>query len=325
MSKLRLNFACGLYDRVLPLYTGEVAVDGIDLNFIAIDSPREVFDRFTASDEFDAAEFSITEFLARLSMRKCPFVAIPVFPSRAFRHGAIAINRKQIKTPRDLEGRRIGVPLYSMTAAVWIRGHLQHDYGVDLSSVTWFEGALDSAAKYGNPNVMPLAIPVAIEAAPAGASLGALLARGDIACTIGTNIPATMRSEPDVVRMFPDYPVTEENYFRRTGVFPIMHLIAIRKSIYERAPFVAQSLYDAFRRSKEIAARRMRDTIALRYMLPWLPDHIEKTERVFGNDPWPYGIEKNRLTLETLIKYLFEQGVKPRRVSLEEAFVDVRA
>jgi 4,5-dihydroxyphthalate decarboxylase len=324
MTDLRMTFACGLYDRMLPLYTREVRPEGIDLQFVAIDSPREVFDRMTGGTEFDAAEFSITEFAARLAVDRCPFVAIPVFPSRAFRHGAITINeRLGIRAPNDLEGRRIGVPLYSMTAAVWIRAHLQHDYGVDLSTVTWVEGSMDSAAKYGNPNVMPLATPVRIEAARPGASLGDLLEGGEIAAAIGTGVPAAIKRSPDLRRLFPDYRIVERDYFLRTGIFPIMHLVAIRREVYEAHPFVAKSLYDAFCKSKAVAMARMRDTIALRYMLPWLPAHVEDTEDVFGQDAWPYGVDANRPTLEALMAYLAEQGLTERPTKIEDIFVPI--
>ncbi len=324
MADLRLTFSCGLYDRMVPLYTREVRPEGIDLNFIVNDSPRDVFDRFTTADGYDVAEFSITEFVARLAVDRCPFVAIPVFPSRAFRHGAIAVNeRLGVHTPKDLEGRRIGVPLYSMTAAVWIRAHLQHDFGVDLSTITWVEGAMDSAAKYGNPNVMPLVAPVRIEVARTGSSLGDMLANGEIACTTGTGVPAVTGSVPELRRLFPDYPKIERDYFLRTGIFPIMHLLAIRRDVYDAHPFIAKSLYDAFCKSKAVAMRKMRNTIAMRYMLPWLHAHIEDMDSVFGNDSWPYGIESNRPTLESLMIYLEEQGLTNRRMKVDEIFLPV--
>lgn len=324
MTDLRLNFACGLYDRMLPIYTREIKPAGIDLNFTPVESPREVFDRFTSSAEFDVAEFSITEFVARLSMDQCPFIAIPAFPSRAFRHGAIAVNvGAGVRTPKDLAGGRIGVPLYSMTAAVWIRGHLEHDFGVDLSNVTWVEGAMDAAAKYGNPNVMPLIKPVRIERAGRGASLGELLTSGDLIGTIGTGVPAAMHGNDNLRRLFPDYQAIEKSFFKRTGIFPIMHLIAIRRGVYEKHPKVAQSLYDAFCKSKALAQKRMRDTIALRYMLPWLSAHIEEADAIFGGDGWPYGIDANRRTLETLMELLWKQGLTTRRVRVNEVFVHV--
>ena len=157
MVKLQLSFACALYDRMQPLYTGEVKPDGIDLNFIAIDQPRPIFDRMSGGQEFDVAEYSSSEFVQRFANKECPFVAIPVFPSIAFRHGFIAINRKSgIKTPKDLEGKRIGVPLYTMTAAIFINGLLKHEYGVDLVKIHWVQGAMNAAGAHGSPTVLPL-------------------------------------------------------------------------------------------------------------------------------------------------------------------------
>lgn len=326
MKNLKLTFGCGLYDRMLPLYTKEVLPDGIDLQFINIDSPREVFDRMTGKLEFDAAELSSSEFITRLLAGQCPFIAIPVFPSRAFRHDAITINtRSGIRTPNDLENRRIGVPLYSMTAAVWIRGHLQHDYGVDLSTITWVEGSMDSPGKYGSPNVMPLVRSIPIHANDSGLSLGELLERGEIDAVIGTGTPAVMNHAPHIRRLFPDYRAVEEDFYRRTKIFPIMHLLAIRRDAYEANPFIAASLYNAFCAAKNVAMKKMQETIALRYMLPWLGDHLQETRDVFGDDPWPYGIEENRPTLDALVAYLLEQGLTDRIIPISEIFVPVES
>src|SRR3981189_2304892 len=163
MAKLQLSFACGLYDRMQPLYTGEVKVEGIELNFIAIDQPRPIFDRMAGGEEFDVAEFSSSEFVQRFANKQCPFVAIPVFPSRAFRHGFIAVHRKAgIKTPKDLEGKRVGVPLLTMTAAIYINGLLQREYGVDLRKVHWVQGAMNTGGAHGSPTVLPLLNPIPV-------------------------------------------------------------------------------------------------------------------------------------------------------------------
>ena len=181
MSKLPITFACGLYDRMLALHTKEVQPDGIDLNFLAIDNPREIFDRMSGALEFDASEMSSSEFVARHAAGDCPFVALPVFPSRVFRHGHIAVNRRSIASPKDLAGKRIGVPLYTMTAAIFIRGLLQHDFGVDLSQVRWIEGAINEAKPHGHPTKLKLAKPVSIEPNASGKSLSELLEAGEIA------------------------------------------------------------------------------------------------------------------------------------------------
>jgi 4,5-dihydroxyphthalate decarboxylase len=321
MPKLPITFACGLYDRMLPLYTREVQADGIDLNFLHIDSPREIFDRMSGAQEFDASEMSSSEFIARHAAGDCPFVALPVFPSRVFRHGYIAVNRRMVRSPTDLAGQRIGVPLYAMTAAIFIRGMLQHDFAVDLTQVRWVEGAMNEAKPHGHPTRLKLAKPVSIEPAAGGKSLSDLIHTGEIAATIGTSLPDAMRHNQDIRRLFADPHEQEKDYYRRTGIFPIMHLVAVRREIYERHPFVATSLYRAFCRAKDLALEKMRYPGTLRYMLPWMRSEIEEIDEVFGGDPWPYGIEPNRATLEALVQYLAEQGLIADPIPVEKLFV----
>ncbi|MET0670129.1 MAG: ABC transporter substrate-binding protein [Xanthobacteraceae bacterium] len=321
MSKVKLTFACGLYDRVLPLYTGAVSVEGVDLDFLNIDSPRDIFDRMAAKQEFDVSEFSSSEYVSRYAHGQCPFVALPVFPSRTFRHSFIAVNRRFVKTPKDLEGKRIGLPMYTMTASIFIKGLLQQDCGVDLSKITWVEGQINAADKHGNPSTMPLVRPVAIEKNSSGKSLSDLLEAGEIQAIIGTGMPDALGKNPDVVRLFPKFRDTEKDYYKRTKIFPVMHLVAIRKDVYERNPFIGKSLYEAFDAAKNHALGKMRYTGALRYMLPWLPDDLDEINDVFGGDPWPYGIEANRPTLEALVLYLHDQGLIKSQPKLEELFL----
>jgi len=324
MTDLRLRFACSLYDRMLPLYLGEVRPDGIDLDFVAIDSPREIFDRMAGGLEFDAAEMSSSEFISRRSAGEKSLVAIPVFPSRVFRHGFIAVG-PGIKTPRDLEGKRIGVPLYTMTAAIWIRGHLQHEYGVDLSTVRWVQGSINSAGAHGNPTVLPMAKSVPIEVNDSGRSLSQLLDEGRIDSIIGTSLPEAIRHNPEVRRLFPDFREVEKAYYARTRIFPIMHLVAIRRDVYEKHPFVAASLYKAFCESKDRALAKMRYTGALRYMLPWMTADLDEIDEVFGGDPWPYGVAANAPTLEALVAYMVEQSVIAAPLRVDELFVPTDA
>jgi 4,5-dihydroxyphthalate decarboxylase len=321
MAKLPITFACGLYDRMLPLYTKEVQAEGIDLNFLAIDSPREIFDRMSGALEFDASEMSSSEFVARLAAGDCPFVALPVFPSRVFRHGYIAVDRRVIRTPADLAGKRIGVPLYAMTAAIFIRGMLQHDCGVDLSQVRWIEGAMNEAKPHGHPTRLKLAKAVTIEANTSGRSLSDLIAAGEIAATIGASLPNAISRKADVRRLFADHREREKDYYRRTRIFPIMHLIVVRRDIYERHPFVATSLYRALCQAKDLALQKMRYPGTLRYMLPWMGSEIEEIDEVFGGDPWPYGVEPNRATLEALVQYLAEQGLIAGPIPVDKLFV----
>jgi 4,5-dihydroxyphthalate decarboxylase len=321
MPSLPITFACGLYDRMLALQTGEIKPDGIDLNFLIMDNPRQIFDRMSNNLEFDACEMSSSEFVSRYAAKKLPFVGLPVFASRVFRHGFIVVNRKFITSPKELNGKRIGVPLYTQTAALFVRGLMQHDLGVDLTTIEWVQGAVNEPGGYGNPSVMPLLKPTNIVQNQSGKSLSDLLAAGDIHAIIGSNLPRALKHHPDVVRLFPDYRAREKDYYRRTKIFPIMHLVVIRNDIYERYPFVASSLYNAFNAAKDRAREKMRFSGTLRYMLPWLPDDVEEIDELFGGDCWPYGVEPNRPTLEALVGYMAEQGLIPEPIPVEKLFV----
>jgi 4,5-dihydroxyphthalate decarboxylase len=322
MAKLQLTFACGLYDRMQPLYTGEVQPDGIDLNFIAIDQPRPIFDRMSAGQEFDVAEYSSSEFVQRFANKQCPFVAIPVFPSRAFRHGFIAVHKKAgIKNPKDLEGKRVGVPLFTMTAAIYINGILQNEYGVDLRKIQWVQGAMNTGGAHGNPTVLPLLKPFPIEQNHSNKSMSDLLEEGVVDATLGTSLPEAILTNPDIVRLFPNYVDIEKEFYKRTRIYPIMHLVAIRKDVYEKHPFVATSLYDAFVKSKKIALEKMLNLRALRYMTPFLMRDIDEIHEVFNGDPWPYGVEPNRPTLEAFMKYLTDQTLIAAPVPVDDLFV----
>jgi 4,5-dihydroxyphthalate decarboxylase len=323
MPNVPITFACGLYDRMLALQTGDIKPDGIDLNFLVMDNPRQIFDRMTNGLEFDACEMSSSEFISRYAAGKLPFVGLPVFASRVFRHGFIVVNRNFVKSPADLAGKRIGVPLYTQTAALFVRGLMQHDLGIDLSGIEWVQGAVNEPGAYGNPVVMPLLKPVKITPNQTGKSLSDLLATGEIQAIIGSNLPDSLKRHPDVVRLFPDYRAREQDYFSRTHIFPIMHLVVIRNDVYERHPEVAKSLYKAFTAAKDRAWEKMRYAGTLRYMLPWLPADVEEIDELFGGDCWPYGVEPNRPTLEALVTYMAEQGLIPAPVAIEKLFVPV--
>ncbi|MGE0036620.1 MAG: ABC transporter substrate-binding protein [Xanthobacteraceae bacterium] len=324
MAKLQLTFACGLYDRMQALYTGEVQPDGIDLNFIAIDQPRPIFDRMSAGQEFDVAEYSSSEFVQRFANKQCPFVAIPVFPSRAFRHGFIAVHKKAgITTPKDLEGKRVGVPLFTMTAAIYINGILQNEYGVDLRKIQWVQGAMNTGGAHGSPTVLPLLKPFPIEQNHSNKSMSDLLEERVVDATLGTSLPEAILTNPDIVRLFPNYVEIEKEFYQRTKIYPIMHLVAIRKDVYEKHPFIATSLYDAFVKSKKIALEKMFNLRALRYMTPFLMRDIDEIHEVFNGDPWPYGIEPNRPTLEAFMKYLTDQSLIAAPVPVDDLFVPI--
>jgi 4,5-dihydroxyphthalate decarboxylase len=324
-DSLKLTMACGLYDRMLDLYTGDVRPDGITLNFIRMDGSsgaREIFDRMAGSLEFDLAEMSSSEFFAQRSAGVNKLVALPVFPSRVFRHGMCTINKKAgIKTPKDLEGKRVGLPIYTMSAAVWMKGQLQDDYGVDLSKIQWVEGAVNHSGQHGHPSILPLLKPANIVKNTTDKSLSDLLESGGVDAVIGTVLPDAYHTNPDIVRLFPNYREEEKKYYRKTKIFPIMHLLAMRRDVYEANPFIASSLFDAMCESKERARLRARDLGTLNYMLPWMTADIDELDEVFDGDPWPYGIEPNRPTLEAAMKYLTEQGIIKAPMSIEDMFV----
>jgi 4,5-dihydroxyphthalate decarboxylase len=315
----RLTFACGYYDRTEPLRTRDAVPANFELDFLAIDAPRDIFDRMGGRQEFDISEFSASEYVSRYARGNCPFVALPVFPARVFRHGYIYINRNAgIRTPSDLAGKRVGVALYTMTAAVWIRGHLAHEYGVDLSTIRWVEGAINHPGRHGEPSAPPLLQPVRIEQDPRGRSLSELLAVHEIDALIGTQHP---HPHPDIVPLFTNARAVEREFYLKTRIFPIMHLVVIRRIVYERYPFIAESLYRALVEAKKLALARLHKGHPL--MLPWVHDDIDEIDEVFGGDPYPYGVEPNRPTLEALVRYMTEQHFIPRVIPIEEFFLPV--
>lgn len=326
MSKLSLSFACGPYDRMEALQYNRISVEGIDLNYLEIQAPREIFDRMVGERAFDLSELSLAEHVGMIARGNSPFVAIPVFPSKAFRHGFICINRHSgIKEPKDLGGKRIGVPLYTMSAAIWIRGDLENVYGVDLSGVQWVQGAVEKAGTHGKPPAPPqLLKPVDIVPNSSDKSLSEMLRDGDIDALIGSRLPDSLRTDPDkVARLFSDPRAEEKRYYREYNIHPIMHTVAIKREIYESNRWIASSLYKAFLESKKWAIDKMYFSAAQRYMLPWLYDDLHEVDEIFGESLWAYGVEENRPTLQTFVKYMQQQHFIEKQVSVDELFVPI--
>jgi 4,5-dihydroxyphthalate decarboxylase len=274
-------------------------------------------------NEFDMSEMSSSETIVAFCRGDSPFVALPVFPSRVYRHGNIYVSvRNGIRKPKDFEGKRIGVPLYTMTAAIWARGLLEDDFGVDLSNITWIQGAASHTGSHGEERP-PAEIPgVKIELNKTGKPLFDMLADGEIDGFLGTGTPKTL-GDGKIDRLFPNNVEIEQDYFRRTGIHPIMHLVAIRREIYEKNPWMARSLYRAFVEAKDKAWEALHNSGANRCMFPWVHGHVAETEAIMGKDPWPYGVENNRKTLTALVRYLHRQGLIPRQPAIEELFVPV--
>ncbi len=320
MSKLRLTLGCWNYDRTRALMEGSVQPDGIDLNYLNM-PVEETFFRMLRHQEFDAAELSLSSYAVSLSRQQRPFVAIPVFPSRFFRHSCIYVNaRSGIREPRDLIGKRIGTPEYQMTAPVWIRGILAEHYGVPVDSATYYTGGEEEP---GRCEKIKLELPPNIRVEPIGPTqtLSQMLLDGEIDALYTARMPSSFRTGGGrVKRLFEDYPQVERQYFRDTGIFPIMHTVAIRREIYAANRWVAQSLYKAFVEAQRRCYEDLQETAALKGMLPWLTAHLEEARREMGDDYWPYGLERNRAGLSTFLRYHHEQGLSKRLLTVDELF-----
>jgi len=320
MPKLSLTFACWEYDRMRAVADGTVRADGIDLNYLTL-PVEETFFRMMRGREFDASEMSLSSYTASLHSPNPPFIAIPVFPSRFFRHSCIFVSSKSgIRRPEDLKGKRVGVPEYQMTAPVWIRGIVADEYGV---KVTDYEHLSGGEEEPGRIDKLKIDLPPAIRVRPIGATqtLAQMIAEGELDAMVTARAPSTFYTRPqDVKRLFPDYVQTEREYYRRTKIFPIMHTVVIRRDVYEKNRWVAQSLYKALEQSKAHAMELYRQTAAMPAMVPWLVAHIEEARREMGEDWWPYGVEANRAVLDTFLRYHHEQGLSKRRLQPEELF-----
>jgi 4,5-dihydroxyphthalate decarboxylase len=303
------------------LADGRVQPEGIDLNFL--DLPvEETFFRMLRNREFEVAELSLSSYAVSLFREPRPFVAIPVFPSRMFRHSCIFVSAASgIREPKDLAGKRIGTPEYQMTAPVWIRGILQDEYGVKVESCEYFTGGQEEA---GREEKLKLDLPPQIRVRHIGPekTLSQMLAAGEIDALESPRMPSTLRTAPDrVKRLFEPYVEVERAYFRKTKIFPIMHTIAIRREVYEQNRWIAMSLYKAFVQAQKIAYDELYETAALRTMLPWMIAEIDAVRRDMGHDWWPYGLEPNRAALDTFLRYHHEQGLSRRRLTPEDLFV----
>jgi len=320
MGRLRLTLATWDYDRVRPLIDGTIKPEGIEITPI-VSRPSETFYRMLRHQEFDVSELSFSNYTMLRAGGDDKFVAIPVFPSRLFRHSCIYVHRNAaINEPKDLIGKKVGVPEYSMTAAVFARGMLLHEYGVTPDAIEWFSGTQDGLAR---PSRIDFVLPerVVLHRMPIDQDMGPMLDRGELDAIISPNAPRSLHGEPSPVRrLFPDYRAAEKEYFIKTGIFPIMHTIVFRRDVYEANPWAATSMYQAFVKAKRWAYAQLIETDALKLTLPWVVAETEETRRVMGDDFWPYGIEPNRVSLQALPQYLYEQHLAARVPEVEELF-----
>jgi len=316
MAKLRLTLACGDYDLTRALLEGRVQPDGIELIPLSMPSPERHW-RMIRNKEFDVCEFSMCQYMVAKSKRE-PLIAIPVFPHRRFRHGYIFINSKAgIKSPKDLEGKRVGLRSSQNTAGLWIRGMFQHYYKVSLKKIQW-------VTQDEEPVTVKSKTGLKIQRVPAGDTIDEMLVRGDLGAAIYPDIlPSFTRGDKAVKRLFEDPVKEERRFFKDTGFFPIMHTVVIRQELVDQYPWIAKSLQNAFQKAKEICYRRMEDP--RKVTLAWFMHYWEEQKRILGPDPWVYGLKENQANLESMVSFAHEQGLIPKKFKLSELFIQSAA
>jgi 4,5-dihydroxyphthalate decarboxylase len=319
MAKLNLSVAVRDYDRTRPLSDEMVQIDGVDPVFMALD-PEEIFFRAFRHAEFDICELSLSSFTVKTAQGDCPYVGVPAFVSRTFRHTAIYVRTDRIKKPADLKGKKVGVPEYQLTANVWARAILEDDHGVKPSDIHWVRGGLIEAGRLEKISIT-LPADVKLENAPQGRTLSGMLETGEIDAFIGPRVPAPFeRRDPNVGWLFADPVAAAKDYYKRTGIFPIMHLIGVRRELAEQHPWLPAAVFKAFERSKAIALEKLNDTSSTKVTLPFVEERLMEARALMGEDFWPYGIDANRKTLETFLRHHHSQGLSPRLVKVEELF-----
>lgn len=320
MSDISITIASGDYDRTRPIRDGRVAVEGCDVTYVNM-QPAELFLRAARDAEFDVTEFSISTYMLQTQRGVSPYTAIPVFLSRSFRQSNLYIRTdRAIESPGDLKGKLVGVPEYQLTAAVWLRGLLKDEYGLDAWDMRWRTGGVEQP---GREERTPISLPSEFDTAPVGGdkTLAGALAQGDIDALISPPDPSCFRNgDPHVARMWPDYRDAERQYFQRTGVFPIMHLVAVKKDLVEKHPWLPATLYKAFSEAKDLALEDLRFRTVPTVTLPWVVAEVEATEQFLGKDFWPYGLEPNRDVIEKLIRYSHQQYLTAPGLTPEDLF-----
>lgn len=317
---LPLTIGCGNSDRTRAIKDGRVPVEGCKVNYITLE-PEEVFFRAFRNEEFDVTELSFSSYVMSLSKGACPYIAIPAFVSRVFRHSGIYIRTDRgIKKPEDLRGKVIGVPEYQMTAIVWMRGMLKEEYGIDPKDIRWRNGGQEEP---GRDERTPLNLTngVELKRIPEGKTLSRMLADGEIDGIFSARAPSCFVSRaPNVGRLFPDYKEKEKAYYKKTGHFPIMHLIGLRRSLAEQHPWLASSLLKAFTQAKDIALVEVRQMHVPMAALPWMEAEALETIELMGENYWPYGVAENLNDIEAMTRYSYEQGLAIRKLAPEELF-----
>ncbi len=318
MAKLNLSLAVGPYDRTRALVDGSVQIDGVKASAMTL-SPEEIFFRAFRHAEFDICELSLSSFTVKTAQGACPYVGVPAFVSRAFRHTSIYVRSDRIKQPGDLKGKKIGVPEYQLTANVWARALLEDDHGVKPSDIHWVRGGLEQP---GRPEKIAITLPkdVKLDDAPAGRTLSAMLEAGEIDGFIGPRMPSGFGRDRHIGWLFADPVAAAKDYFKRTGIFPIMHLVGVRRTLAEAHPWLPGAVLKAFTQAKAQALALLSDTSATKVTLPFIEERLMEARALMGEDFWSYGVEANRETLDTFLRHHHRQGLSPRQVAVEEMF-----
>jgi 4,5-dihydroxyphthalate decarboxylase len=319
MAKLELSVAVGDYDRTRALFDGTVDIDGVDPVFMAL-GPEEIFFRAFRGNEFDICELSLSSYTLKTAQGNCPYVAVPAFVSRAFRHTAIYVRTDRVKKPTDLKGRKVGVPEYQLTANVWARALLADDYGVKPADIHWIRGGIEEP---GRPEKLAVNLPpgVRLDNAPEGATISGLLEAGEIDGFIAPRPPRLLEhGHPHIGWLFPDPTAVAKDYFKRTGYFPIMHVVGIRRTLADRHPWLPGAVFKAFEQAKELGVERLSDTSSTKVTLPFVEETLREVRALMGEDYWSYGVDKNRKVLDYFLGQHHAQGLSPRLVTVEELF-----
>jgi 4,5-dihydroxyphthalate decarboxylase len=319
MSKLQLSVAIGDYDRMRPLVDGLVQIDSVDAQFMLLD-PEEIFFRAFRHADFDICELSLSSYSVKTAAGTSPYIAVPVFPSRAFRHTSVYVRTDRIKSPADLKGRRVGVPEYQLTANIWVRLFLEEDYGIRPSDLTWVRGGYEHP---GRIEKISLKLPpdVVAENAASDATISDLLANGEVDAVIGPRAPSCFeRGHPQIGYLFADPQATAIDWYRRTRLFPIMHTLGIRRTLVDKHPWLPVAVFKAFEQSKAAALAALSDTSATKVTLPFVEETLKSVRELMGQDFWSYGVAPNRHTLEVFLRHHHSQGLSPRLMTVEELF-----
>ena len=321
MSKLSLTMAIPDYDHTRDLVSGRVPVEGIDLTCLVY-PVEEIFYRFIVYKEWEVSEISFAKYSALIAQGNTDFLALPVFPSRVFRHSSIYVRADgPIKKITDLKGRKVGIPEWAQTAAVYSRGFLQDQYGIDLASIHWVQAGVNQP---GRIEKVDLKLPKGVEITRiTDKSLNEMLLSGEIDAVLVARAPdAFVKGNPKIRRLFDDFIDVETDYYKKTGIFPIMHAVAVRRDVLEKNPWVARNLFTAFEEAKRRSIERVTEATVSLFPIPWYFEHARRGMELFGKDYFPYGIEPNRRTLEAFLKWAYEQGVCQRLVDVDEMFPD---